>query len=134
MAETNKRAPIGVELVRRGLVSQAEMERAIEYQRGNPRKKIGDILNILDIGEKSALIEAIGERNKHKAKQIEVTKLASPVLPPAATPDAHSTKVVTVDVPQIAPDTVAMESQAIDLSMSIGSPFSSSIFASEAVP
>ena len=82
----------------------------------------------------AGIIEAIGERNKHKAKQIEVTKLVSPVLPPAATPDAHSTKVVTVDVPQIAPDTVAIESQAIDLSMSIGSPFSSSIFASEAVP
>ncbi len=61
MAEVNKRTPIGVELVRRGLVSQADMERAIEYQRGNPRKKIGDILNILDIGEKSALIETIGD-------------------------------------------------------------------------
>lgn len=61
MAEASKKTPIGVELVRRGIVTQADIERAIEYQKGNPRKKIGDILNILDIGEKSALIEAIGE-------------------------------------------------------------------------
>lgn len=61
MAETNKKVPIGIELVRRGIVTQADMERAIEYQRANPRKKIGDILNILDLGEKNALIEAIGE-------------------------------------------------------------------------
>ena len=67
-------------------------------------------------------------------KQSEVIRLVKPVLPPAATPEAHSTNVVTVDVPQTAPETVAIESHAIDLLMSTGSPFSSSISASEAAP
>ena len=59
--ETRKRVPIGVELVRRGIVTQADIEKAIEYQRANPSKKIGDILHILDLCDQNALIDAIGE-------------------------------------------------------------------------
>ena len=72
---------------------------------------------------------ATGVRKRHTAKQIDVIREASPVLPPAATPAADSTNVVQVDVPRRAPETVATESEVIDLSMSMGSPFSSSISA-----
>jgi len=75
---------------------------------------------------------ARGERKRQAKKQSEVTRLARPVLAPAATPDALSTKVVQVDVPRTEPETVATESQVIALLMSMGSPFSSSIFASVA--
>ena len=57
-----------------------------------------------------------------------------PVRPPADTPVADSTKVVQVDVPSMAPSTVAVESAIIHLSRLMGSPFSSSISASDAVP
>ena len=77
---------------------------------------------------------ASGDRNRHTKKQAETTKLVRPVLPPAATPEADSTNVVQVEVHKTAPVTVAMESQAIHLSRSSGSPFSSSISAWEAVP
>ena len=77
---------------------------------------------------------AIGLKNRHTAKQAAVTKLARPVLPPAAIPDADSTKVVHVDVPRIAPAAVPIESHIILLSKLIGSPFSSNIFACDAVP
>jgi type IV pilus assembly protein PilB len=56
-----RKSPIGIELVRRGIVSQADIEKAMEYQRSNPNKKIGDILHILDLCDQNALIEAIGE-------------------------------------------------------------------------
>ena len=38
MAE-NRRNPIGIELVRRGIVTQNDIERALEYQRENHRQK-----------------------------------------------------------------------------------------------
>ena len=79
-------------------------------------------------------MEASGVRTRQRAKQIAVTRLVRPVLPPAATPAEDSTNVVQVDVPRIAPETVAIESHIIHLSTLIGSLFSSSIPASEAVP
>ena len=77
---------------------------------------------------------ASGLKNKQTAKQIDVITLERPVLPPAPTPDADSTNVVHVDAPSKAPETVPIESQSIDLFIFIGSPFSSSIPACDAVP
>ena len=53
--------PIGVELVKRGIVKESDIETAIEYQKQHPGKKIGDILNILNLCPQKELIEAMGE-------------------------------------------------------------------------
>ena len=55
------RAPIGVELVKRGLVTEADINQAIAYQKEHPNKKIGDILNILNLCPQRELIKAMGE-------------------------------------------------------------------------
>lgn len=57
----NRRTPIGVELVKRGLVKEADIEMAIQYQKQHPDKKIGDILNILNLCPQKQLIEAMGQ-------------------------------------------------------------------------
>jgi len=59
---------------------------------------------------KAGIAKKIGAKNKDKAKKIAVKTEASPVLPPAATPAALSTKVVVVLVPRAAPAQVAMAS------------------------
>ena len=59
--EMKKRQPIGVELVKRSIVTERDIENALEYQKEHPNKKIGDILYILDVCDPSKLIEAIGE-------------------------------------------------------------------------
>lgn len=59
--EIRKRQPIGVELVRKGVVTEADIANALEYQRDHPNRKLGDILYILDACEPTKLIEAIGE-------------------------------------------------------------------------
>src|SRR5699024_1991129 len=51
-----------------------------------------------------------GEKNKARRKNPAVTTEANPVRPPAATPDVDSTYEVVVDVPTVAPTTVAAES------------------------
>ena len=59
--EMKRRQPIGVELVKRGIVTEGDIERALDYQKQHPNKKIGDILYILDVCEPHKLIETMGE-------------------------------------------------------------------------
>ena len=56
-----RRQPIGVELVKRGIVTETDIENALEYQKDHPSKKIGDILYTLNACEPNKLIAAIGE-------------------------------------------------------------------------
>lgn len=55
------RKPIGVELVRMGVVKESDIEIALEYQKEHPGKKIGDILNILNLCPQKQLIESMGK-------------------------------------------------------------------------
>ena len=57
----NGKAPIGVELVKRGIVTESDIQAAIEYQKEHPGKKLGDILNILNLCPQRELIRAMGE-------------------------------------------------------------------------
>ena len=59
--DVRRRQPMGVELVKRGIVNEEAIEDALTYQREHPNQKIGDILYILGLAEPKTLIEAIGE-------------------------------------------------------------------------
>ena len=59
--EMRRRQPIGVELVKKGIVTEGDIERALDYQKQHPSKKMGDILYILDVCDPNKLIQAIGE-------------------------------------------------------------------------
>ena len=62
-----KRQPIGIELVKRGVVQEADIEKALDYQKTHPNKKIGDIINILGLCDPNILINAIAEILDEKA-------------------------------------------------------------------
>ena len=57
----DSRVPIGIELVRRGIIAESDIQKALEYQKEHPEKKIGDILSILQVCDNQKLIEAIAE-------------------------------------------------------------------------
>ncbi|MBR3255093.1 MAG: Flp pilus assembly complex ATPase component TadA [Clostridia bacterium] len=59
--DLKRRQPLGVELVKRGIVGEADIEKALQYQREHPNRKLGDILYILDLCDPNQLIEAIGD-------------------------------------------------------------------------
>ena len=59
--DNKRRGPIGIELVRRGLVNEEDINKALEYQRENPNKKIIEIINTLHMCDEYALIEALGD-------------------------------------------------------------------------
>ena len=53
--------PIGIELVKKGIVKEEDINKALDYQKDHPSKRIGDILYELHIGNPSALIGAIAD-------------------------------------------------------------------------
>ncbi len=57
--DIRKRQPIGVELVKRGIVTEADVEQALQYQKEHPSKKIGDILYTLGACEPTKLIQEL---------------------------------------------------------------------------
>ena len=59
--EAKRRQPIGVELVKRGIVKEKDIETALQYQREHPEQKLGDILYQLDLCDPNKLIEGIGD-------------------------------------------------------------------------
>lgn len=57
----NRRQPIGIELVKRGVVTEGDINKALDYQKMHPSKRIGDILNELHLCDPYRLIKTIGD-------------------------------------------------------------------------
>ena len=53
--------PIGIELAKRGLITEMDINKALEFQKSHPTKKLGDILYILKRCDPQKLIDAIGD-------------------------------------------------------------------------
>ncbi len=64
--DSKRRGPIGIELVRRGILSQADIDKALEYQRRNPNKKIIDIINTLGLCDQYLILQVLGEMLQEK--------------------------------------------------------------------
>ena len=58
---TNQRQPLGIELVKRGIVKQEDITEALEYQKTHPKEKLGDILDELRLADSRRLLNAMGD-------------------------------------------------------------------------
>ena len=67
--------PIGIELAKRRLISEADINKALEFQKNYPNKKIGDIIYILNLCNPEKLIDAIGEILGEKAILLDASKI-----------------------------------------------------------
>lgn len=65
--DNRRTQPIGIELVKRGIVTEEDINRALDYQKNYPTKKIGDILYEQHVGNPQELITALGEILSEKA-------------------------------------------------------------------
>jgi len=61
------RGPIGIELVRMGLINEQDINRALEYQKDHPNKRMVEIIHTLNLCDEYTLIEALGEILGEKA-------------------------------------------------------------------
>ena len=59
--EVKRVQPMGIELVRRGVVTEAEVNEAIEYQRTHRKLKIGEILRDITQCDPEILIREIAD-------------------------------------------------------------------------
>lgn len=59
--DIKRKQPIGIELVRRGVVTENDIEKALAYQKQHSDQKLGDILNTLKVCDSQVLIDAIAE-------------------------------------------------------------------------
>ncbi|MBQ9297479.1 MAG: type II/IV secretion system protein [Clostridia bacterium] len=59
--DVRNKVPIGIELVRRGIISESDINKALEYQKNNPGIKVGDALKVLHLCDEYKLLEAIGD-------------------------------------------------------------------------
>lgn len=94
----NGRSPIGVELVKRGLVSEADIEAALAYQKEHPNKKLGDILNILNLCPQNDLIKAMGEIMHEKVMVLTVDAIKINVTDYISVDVCKSCKAVIFDI------------------------------------
>ena len=56
-----KNQPLGIELVKRGVVSGQDIEKALKYQETHRSRRIGDILYILNVTDPNELIKNVSE-------------------------------------------------------------------------
>ena len=59
--DSKRKGPVGIELVKRGILSQTDIDKALEYQRKNPNKRILDIIGILNLCDQYVLLKFLGE-------------------------------------------------------------------------
>lgn len=66
-----KKAPLGVTLIRRGLIKESDIDKAIEYQHSHRGVKLGEVFHILQLCDEQSLLNTIAELIGIKAVQID---------------------------------------------------------------
>ena len=59
--DVKRRQPIGIELVKRGVITQDQIRTALDYQKSHPNEKLGDIIHNLNLCDERQLLAAIGD-------------------------------------------------------------------------
>ena len=95
--ESKKRQPLGIELVKRGIVTEQDIEIALDYQKAEPKKKIGDILNILRVCDPYVLIDAMGEILEERAIYLREADIKINVLDYISIDAARQYKAIPFD-------------------------------------
>ena len=96
--DVRKRQPIGIELVKRGIVTEEDINSALQEQRINPNKKLGEILNDLNVCNSQVLIEAIGDIIGVKGIVLKPSQIKIEVLNYISLEIARRNKAVPFDI------------------------------------
>lgn len=57
-----KKNPIGIEFIKRGLLTESQVDRVLQYQKEHKDLKFGEIVDILDMCDKEALLQTLSEK------------------------------------------------------------------------
>ena len=70
-----KNQPLGIELVKRGIVTGQDIEKALKYQETHRSRRIGDILYILKAADPNKLIEEVADILGKKGKLLQIENM-----------------------------------------------------------
>ena len=96
--DMRKRQPIGIELVKRGVVTEENISTALQEQRKFPDRKLGEILFRLEVCDPNVLIENIGEVVGVKGIILEMSKIKINVLEYVSLEVARKNKVIPFEI------------------------------------
>ena len=96
--DLKRRQPMGVELVKRGIVSESDIEKALEYQKNHPNRKIGDSIYLLNLCNPDRLINAIGEIIGEKGIVLRKSNIKLKITDYISVDVAKKNKVVPFEV------------------------------------
>lgn len=96
--DNKRRGPIGIELVRRGLINESDINKALEYQKEHPNKKIIEIIHSLGLCDEYALINALGDILDEKSIILNVADIAINVLDYISIDIAKQNKAVPFEI------------------------------------
>lgn len=74
-----KKNPIGLEFIKQGLLTETQVTRVLEYQKDHRELKFGEIVDILDMCEKSALLNVLSEKLKLEGVMLDGKLDVTPV-------------------------------------------------------
>ncbi len=95
----NKRTqPIGIELVKRGVVTEDDINKALDYQTMHPQKKIGDILYELNVCDPNILINAIGDILGEKSILLSTDNIKINVIDYISLDTAKANKAIPFEI------------------------------------
>lgn len=97
MGERN-RQPLGIELVKRGIVTEGDITRALEFQKTQPGRKLGDILNTLKVCDSYVLIDAIGDILEENAMILRESDIKVNILDYISIDLAKANKAIPFEV------------------------------------
>lgn len=59
-----KNSPIGIEFIKKGMLTEAQVDRVLEYQKDHKDLKFAEIVDILDMCEKQQILEILSDKIK----------------------------------------------------------------------
>lgn len=74
-----KKNPIGVEFIKRGLLTEVQVDRVLQYQKEHKELKLGEIVDILDMCDKDALLDALSDKVQVNPVMLEHNLKINPV-------------------------------------------------------
>lgn len=58
----NKKNPLGVDLINEGLITEEQLNEALAYQKNHPELKIGEIVDVLNLCDKTELLRVLSQK------------------------------------------------------------------------
>lgn len=75
----SRKNPIGLEFIKRGLLSDTQVTRVLEYQKDHRDLKFGEIVDILDMCEKNSLLSVLSEKLQYEGVMLDGKLAVTPV-------------------------------------------------------